>query len=336
MVNPEGRMEGLVRRALEFYGVEAREIGAEQKGYRNRSFRVVTASGEELNLIFYKWEAGILERVKRADALSESVWWAGLPVRHLADERILSLGGDRIARLYHYLPGRTVAWEMFSMNHMKAMGWAMGDLHGVMAGAEVDGLTDALGELGELAERMERYFSGADVRRAMREKLGLEWKNFIKFWGSTVVEELKKLRFQPLHLDLVRGNLLFGEEKLYKVFGRVWEAGSVRLTGVIDFEKAAMGPRVVDLARSFAFLLVDVAGKSEEKIYKYLVESGYVKRGGGKVDWSGGVWEELVRFFLVYDFYKFLRHNPYEFLAENHHFVRTRDILLARGVLKLV
>ena len=59
-----------------------------------------------------------------------------------------------------------------------------------------------------------------------------------------------------------------------------------------------------------------------------------MKRGGGICEPAElGILEPLVAMMLLYDFYKFLRDNPYESLDKNHHFRRTRDILIARKVL---
>ncbi len=46
--------------------------------------------------------------------------------------------------------------------------------------------------------------------------------------------------------------------------------------------------------------------------------------------------EVLVDLFLFYDFYKFLRHNPYESLTDNEHFIRTKAILLRQGLIRTV
>ncbi len=114
------------------------------------------------------------------------------------------------------------------------------------------------------------------------------------------------------------------------------------MTGILDFEKTAYGHPVFDVARTLAFLLVDCEYKGEAKIRKYFLQSGYNKRGtvnfrnpiikhGNR---TTNLLESLIDLFLLYDFYKFLRHNPYEFLEQNHHYKRTRDILLTRNMLE--
>ena len=325
----------LLERALKFYGVLPRKIFDEQKGYRNRSFRVKTIDGEDLNLIFFKSEEGILDRIKRADRLSEVAHLAGLPVRNLFDEKILVMENARhkiYARLYYYLPGETIAWETFTMSHIKTLGWAMSDLHFVWRNV-LEELPLATDELMVQNECMSEYFGGKSIQVAMQEKLGvtIEIGEFRKAKRS--LRATAKLKAQPLHLDLVRGNLLFLKNDNRS--RETWRVGSILLSGVIDFEKAAAGHPILDLARSYAFLVVDVANKPPEKILKYLMESGYRKRGRNDTELDMRLFESLVQFFLVYDFYKFLKHNPYEALQKNHHFVRTRDILIRKNVIKL-
>jgi len=123
-------------------------------------------------------------------------------------------------------------------------------------------------------------------------------------------------------MDFVRGNILFDE--------------GVHITGVLDFEKASHGHPLFDIARTLAFLLVDCKYKTEAQVRKYFLLSGYNKRGTGDFKitaMNARLLEQLVELFLLYDFYKFLRHNPYEALPQNEHFVRTQALLLQRQLL---
>lgn len=325
----------LASRAAKFYGLKPAKIFAVQKGYRNHSFRVRTSNQDDLNLIFYKSEPGILDRIQRADQLSETAHQKGLPVRRLFDPRILTLQNPHrtiYARLYHYLPGQTIAWEMFSMNHIKLLGWAMSDLHHALQSSPIK-LPTAARELTELNQQMIDYFAKPSVKKTLQNKLQLRaaTENFQNF--NQALTQTARQKPQPLHLDLVRGNLLY--KKTPKTNSATWQINSLTLSGIIDFEKAASGAPILDLARSYAFLLVDVAHKSPNKIFKYLVNSGYQKRGQNSITLDPKPFESLTNFFLFHDFYKFLRHNPYESLHQNHHFVQTRNLLLDRKVLKL-
>jgi Ser/Thr protein kinase RdoA (MazF antagonist) len=122
---------------------------------------------------------------------------------------------------------------------------------------------------------------------------------------------------QPLHMDFVRGNILFDDDKI---------------TGILDFEKASLGHVIMDVSRTLAFLLVDCKYKTPEKVRKYFLKSGYFKDTGGKII-NLKLMDLLIEMFLTYDFYKFLRHNPYESLLQNQHYLRTRDILINLGVI---
>jgi hypothetical protein len=94
-----------------------------------------------------------------------------------------------------------------------------------------------------------------------------------------------------------------------------------------------MGSPLIDLARTYAFLLVDCP-KPEAKITKYFLNSGYIKYGESQLPLLPNIFYNLTNFFLIFDFYKFLSHNPYESLEQNYHFCRTRDILLTRNILE--
>jgi hypothetical protein len=60
--------------------------------------------------------------------------------------------------------------------------------------------------------------------------------------------------------------------------------------------------------------------------------SGYDKRGQADLA-NTELLEPLINLFLMYDFYKFLHHNPYESLKDNEHFVRTKLLLIKRRLL---
>lgn len=308
----------MLEQILAAYDVHAAVIGEPQKGYRNASHQV-----GERNLIIYKSEPGILERIKNANAMGAAVAAAGIPARTLADPRILQItAGDRytLAAIYHYLPGETIPWEAYTMAHLKTLGKTMSDMHYALKRYNVAKLPELAEENLQLNQRMLRYFTDPQVARALQQKLGLRVHraDYTKLLATT-----KKLpNQQALHMDFVRGNILF--------------SGST-ITGILDFEKAARGHVLYDIARTLAFLLVDCKYKPEAKVRKYFLQSGYIKRGAGDLRdvkiGSISLLEELTSFFLLHDFYKFLRHNPYESLPHNEHFVRTRAMLLKRRLI---
>ncbi|MBI2797763.1 phosphotransferase [Candidatus Saccharibacteria bacterium] len=322
-------------RALQAYGIQYSNLLPAQKGYRNESYPVLLKDkAKTINLIFYKRDSDILERIKNANRVSEFVADSGMPARQRADERILTLhwaNGVGYVAVYNYLPGQTIPWEAYTQKHLKLLGKTMSDMHSVLSKLDQDKLPNVAEECMSLLERMNAYFESSDVARAMQSKLQLSIDLSVLTKLKKVIDAASMLPAQqPLHMDFVRSNILFNTE-----------GGELKVTGIIDFEKAAFGHPVFDVARTLAFLLVDCKYKDAIKARKYFLYSGYAKRGAAKlaqvhVKYDGqshNLREELVKFFLIHDFYKFLRHNPYEFLAQNEHFVRTQEILLQLNVI---
>jgi Ser/Thr protein kinase RdoA (MazF antagonist) len=177
------------------YQLDAVKIRPPQSGYRNVSYPVELKGGEMVNLIVYKSEPGILARIIAANQISNYLAAAGLPTRQTRG-RILRLaprggGLPRYACLYTYLPGTTIPWEAYTMDHIKLLGLAMSRLHATLASSPL-GPTDHqssaragatsgqsdhanLGSVVEenkaLLERMQRYFAQAGVQSALRAKL---------------------------------------------------------------------------------------------------------------------------------------------------------------------
>ncbi|HSE61290.1 MAG TPA: phosphotransferase [Candidatus Saccharimonadales bacterium] len=299
------------------YGLQPERILPMQKGYRNKSFAMQLPSGSMVNLVIYKTEPGILARIQHANAVSNAVATHNLPARHTADPRILQLKPGTYASLYNYLPGRTIPWEAYTMDHLKQLGKTMGDMHAALTGFEGN-LPSIAHECLALNTRMQRYFAQPQVAKALKHKLTLRLRLFN---ADKLLAQCAALpQQQALHMDFVRGNLLFNDEPI--------------ITGILDFEKTARGHVLFDIARTLAFLLVDCKYKSEQQIRKYFLLSGYQKRSQANLPNAPALLEQLVTFFLIHDFYKFLRHNPYESLPQNEHFTRTRNLLQAQHIIE--
>lgn len=320
----------VVPAVLEKYGITYITIGEAQKGYRNESYPIYLAGGGVINLIFFKREPRIKERIARADTTADCAAKNGLPVRIRYDTRIMQVAANTYAGLYLYMPGKTISWEGYEMKHIKLLGQAMGDLHAALRDMPKPVGPTVNDELVELYERMERYFDDKDVKRAMLQKLGVTIDPRRIHFLRQFVESNKHLPAQQmLHMDMVRGNVLFENAKP----SDRWQIKDVALTGIIDFEKAAYGHPICDVARTLAFLYVDCP-KSTDKIFKYFFQSGYVKRGVNTLT-NGNLLGDFILLFLMHDFYKFLRHTPYESLADNYHYIRTRDLLKSYGMISL-
>ncbi len=322
----------VVSAVLAEYRVNWEEIGPLQRGYRNRSYPVKSESGELVNLIIYKREANILARIRFANSIGEFLSLHGLPARKPLDKRIVVLSNPRgtsYAGLYNYLLGTTIPWESYTMDHIKVLGETMAIMHAALTGYRAPDqvtLPATTKDYIRTYSRMSRYFHRHNVREALQDKLGLSVlpKVFADF--TKLLNRCDKLPSQQaLHMDYVRGNVLFGTNP---------KSGELAVTGILDFEKSSCGPVVLDVARTLAFLLVDCKYKSEPQVHKYFLTSGYQKRGKGRL--SKGELKllgPLVGLFLLHDLYKFLRHNPYESLWQNEHFVSTLNLLDHRGII---
>lgn len=325
-------------RILDRYGLEYTKFHAAQTGYRNRSYRVDLHDGRRLNLILYKSEPRILDRITNANQVSAFLARRDFPVRHLADERIIALrvgSRDKYGALYGYLPGETIPWESYTRHPIKLLGAMLSDMHSALQDfddSELRATADAVDEYEAILGRMEVYFGDRTVRTAIRRKLGvMPDAGCLSRFRATLHEARSLPGRQALHMDFVRGNVLFDRRP---------DSGELFISGVLDFEKTAYGSPVLDIARTLAFLLVDCKFKPEAKVRKYFLHSGYRKRGRNPLPAHtftlGGertdALEALVDLFLFHDLYKFLRHNPYEYLESNEHYVRTRNILVSRGL----
>lgn len=307
---------------LTAFGIGNAQILAAQKGYRNHTIPILMPDGLQLNLIVYKREPEILQKIKNANYVADFLAEQGYPARRTADRRILQMQGSttQYAALYKYLPGKTIPWEAYTMDHIKLLGASLSNMHATLANLAQAELPYVVDECRDLLKRMEKYLADDGVHDAMAAKLGLAILDTTQLRPTlTACVDLPGQR--ALHMDFVRGNILFD--------GR---GDDLRISGVLDFEKTAWGPPVFDIARTLAFLLVDCKYKEADKVRKYFLHSGYNKRGKSSFE-PTPVLENLLDFFLLHDFYKFLRHNPYESLGQNEHFIRTRGFLLKRCLL---
>ncbi len=323
----------VIQRIASAYGLARSRVSAPQKGYRNEAYALGTGS-QTLNLILYKREPGMAERVKRANRVADFAA-ATLPARKTYSPRIITLSHGaytnsytKYGALYHYLPGHTIPWEAYTQTHIKLLGLGLSHLHAALEALHQDNLPDVEDDQLATLEHMEHYFANHGVRTAMAAKLGLKPPKLQPYRNLFAATRRLPDR-QPLHMDFVRGNVLFAPASQTDRL----QLDTIAISGILDFEKTAHGPRWYDIARSYAFMLVDCKYKTPGQVHKYFLYSGYRKRGGFTLPLQRALLEPLVDFFLLHDLYKFLRHNPYESLVRNEHFIRTRDILKQRGVL---
>lgn len=311
------------------YGRHMTKIGRVETGYRNTSFQFDTDTAERLNFILYKHEPDVLSLIKRTNELGGYLASKGLPVRSPIDDRILRVG-RRYGSLYSYIDGETIPWEAYTKKHIKLLGMAMASFHD--AARDYNGnLPDVEDIYSEIIIRMNHYFNDPSVERALATKLQATVQ--LPDFGAIISQARRLERRSVLHMDMVRSNILFQGATLKDHFS----IGDVALSGIIDLEKAARGHVMFDVARTLAFLIVD-CDKPAEDVRKYFLDSGYRKRGKQNLRPvslpSGDLLDSLITLFLTYDFYKFLRQNPYESLPENHHFTRTIAVLREQKVVQ--
>ncbi len=322
----------LIGRILDRYGLRPVAMHEQQKGYRNLIRPVTVDDGRCVNVIVYKREPGIAARICKINRVSRFLANDGFPVREPLDPRITRLRygqHERYAGVYTYLPGSTIPWEAYTKHHIKLLGRTLSDIHASLYAFPEEYIRENAGVADEylrINDRMRIYFADSRVQNSMRQKLNLSIP------VDTFTDFTRLLRTcaslpgqQTLHMDFVRSNILFVDAP--------HEDNPANISGILDMEKAAYGIRAFDVSRTWAFLLVDCKYKAGDKITKYLLHSGYDKRGAIPLDeYSWNMIGCLRDMFLVHDLYKFLRHNPYETLLQNEHFRRTIEVLIGEGI----
>ncbi|KUK79589.1 MAG: Putative homoserine kinase type II (Protein kinase fold)-like protein [Microgenomates bacterium 39_7] len=340
--------DSLVKKVLQQYRIgENFTILKPESGYRN-TVVPIKVGGKTLSIIFYKDEPKILQKIKVSNLISNSLAKKGWPTRHVVSKSshsILKLHHSTqtyYCCLYNYLPGNTINWENYSKKHIKLLGQVLGFLHQDLKLVEVrsDILVDKIYLiLDRNNNKMYKYFTNKEVTDALEQKLKLKVNLKFREKLNSVAAKLKNNHSeQLLHMDFVRGNILFCKQNNYQfvqdsrlIFDDDKKENNQQLaiSGILDFEKVALGPREVELARTLAFLLVDCKYKAPQKVLKYFLYSGYLKRGQQQ-NINVRLVSQLVKHFLFQDFYYFLLHNPYESLPQNEHFTRTCKFLLSQ------
>lgn len=321
----------IVPAVLEKYDLEHLEILPVQKGYRNESYPIILENGRKINIVFYKQEADMSDRIRRANLVSNYLYRNKFPARHNYDNRILVISSPTshtYVSVYTYLPGQTIPWESYTKKHIKLIGNTMNKMHSLMQNIKTEDFPLVKNELIYTLTNISHYFDNTNVQDAAKYKLKIILNNinYQRFY-DLLQEPVLSSNIQVLHMDFVRGNILFDDKNNAPV-----------VTGTIDFEKSAIGNPVFDIARTLAFLIVDCKYKHPDKVKKYFLYSGYKKANESNTLHlpvnNKSILNDLVTLFLIHDLYKFLIHNPYEYLAQNEHYIRTRDALIDRDMIQ--
>jgi Ser/Thr protein kinase RdoA (MazF antagonist) len=234
------------------------------------------------------------------------------------------------------LPGQTIPWEGYTRQHIKLLGAMLSNLHAELTALPLVGYPAVAEQYLKYCQSMQLYFTDPGVKASLNRKLGLNLNPAIFEQAKQLLSASNELKQQQvLHMDFVRSNILFTATK------RRHQPTDLLISGVLDFEKTAYGHPLFDIARTLAFLLVDCKYKTATQVRKYFLLSGYQKRGTSQLPHvrihgakrNDDLLENLIGQFLMYDFYKFLKHNPYEDLINNDHFLRTCNQLLTRQLI---
>lgn len=315
----------LVLKIIEKLNLKVKTISGPYRGYRNSNYKLVTQS-EILNLVIFNNEIGSIETIQIQNKACSELAKLNLSFQiRYPKSRIIQIINninkknkfETLACLYNYIEGQTISWESYTSSRLKQIGKCLAELHLGFEALNFDRkLFSKLPSQKQICLdqtiEMKSYFARLEVKLAIYKKLGIVLNvNFDKL--KSLISNIESEN-QILHMDFVRGNI-------------IWDEDQNRIVGTIDFEKMSLGKVEFDIARTLAFLIIDSKYKLEHEVREKFLASY-----GNSFDMN--LVEKLVMFYLIYDFYKFLKHNPYESLNENEHFVRTRDLLLKKFLLK--
>ena len=330
------RLELLLKKK---YNYKVESIKKLVGGYRNTCFQIHSGD-EKLLLVIYKREEGIKQTIKNAHTVAKFLSQSNFPVRipkstNTGKEyiRIKGKDGYHFVSLYNYLEGRTIPWEAYTRRHLKSIGKTLSDMHHNLQ--QIRNKHQQISQLPKWEEiteaeivAMKKYFKKVEPWIEKKLEVKLDWEKLEKIF-KRLIPDVITFRPNILHYDFVRGNILFSQRLNKKL-------DVYPITGILDFEKVCIGPEIADIARSLAFLIIDCKFKDEVTVRKRFLISGYERRGKSKLPFAGvedPVLDNLLCFFWLRDFWKFLVHNPYEDLYINEHYVRTRDRLVESGIL---
>lgn len=310
----------------EKYGVKLQLVKKYDDGFRNDVFKVKGEGSEKFFvLIVYKKEEGIEKIIQNAHDTAQFLQTKNFPARVplvSKDKNFYESFSGRFLGLYPLLDGETIPWEAYKRRHLKSIGKTLSDIHFEFQNFDQKNLPLWKDEILREINFMGKYFKKVEPWINKKLNLALDWEKI-----NTVLEtslEIKQKNI-ALHYDFVRGNILFSD--------KILKDDTYEITGMIDFEKVCIGPAIVDITRTLSFLIIDCKFKNEEEVKKWFLLRGYLKRGKFKVKINKFLLEKLLKIFWFRDFYKFLLHNPYEYLNQNEHYTRTAAKLLERGIL---
>ena len=312
------------------YKVDVKELIKLDGGFRNECFKVDDGKRNYIFIIYKKGKSiksSITNAHFVAEYLKKKSFPTRVPIQTENNEKIIQIeceDGMHFASLYNYLSGETIPWEAYTRRHIKSIGKTLSDMHFYLRNVDIPSelhfknwKSDTIKEI----KLMRKYFKDVEPWIEKKLKVKLNWNVIDKlFQFIKTIEQHDKC---ILHYDFVRGNILFSDRLNKKL-------DTYPICGILDFEKVCLGPKVADIARTLAFLIIDCKYKNERTVRKRFLKSGYRKRGKSDFFEDSKKLDMLIHYFWLRDFWKFLVHNPYEYLHMNEHYKRTAEKLLKK------
>ncbi len=331
--------ENIKRITRDNYGIIIDKLEKLEGGFRNHCFKAKSTRRVYV-VIVYKREKNIKQVIENAHFvakyLSKNGFKTRIPIKDKKGREFIKYqfdDGYHCLALYEYIDGVTIPWEAYTRRHLKSIGKTLSDMHSVLNLKNVKKTLDSLPIWKDITRReiklMENYFHEVEFWIEKKLEIQINLREVNKLFND--LNDLLNENYNNyiLHYDFVRGNILFSENlderlDIYPV------------VGILDFEKVCIGPKLADISRTLAFLIIDCKYKKEKKVKNRFLISGYEKRGKEELnskDLDDVRLQKLMKFFWLRDFWKFLLHNPYEFLYMNEHYIRTRDRLIKSGLI---
>ncbi len=299
--------------------IEHYELTHIQQGYMNNVYKFSctdkNSEKKDYIVIFYNKNRynstqarAFLEEV---NAVTRFLSTSGFDCRtsiELEGQHLKVIEGGRFMAIYNYLPGWTIAWESYTRRHLRSLGMQMKRMHELLSIYTERNEIKNIAKWGDYlvldSARMREYF--LDNKESIKRKLGysINFDQIDKLVKSMHSSSKKDKYQQLIHMDFVRGNILFRDRKEEEIY---------EITGVLDFEKMLVGQVEIDVARTYAFLIIDCKYKSHDEINNYFMT---------EVGVEFYAITHFVNYFWMRDLWKHLQCNPYESLCENEHYIR--------------
>lgn len=209
----------------------------------------MVTQNEILNLVIFNNEIGSIETIQIQNKACSELAKLNLSFQiRYPKSRIIQIinkknNFETLACLYNYIEGQTISWENYTSSRLKQIGKCLAELHLGFEALNFDRrLLSKLYPQKQICldqtREMKSYFARLEVKLAMYKKLGIILNvNFEKL--ESLVSQIESEN-KVLHMDFVRGNI-------------IWDEDQNRIVGIIDFEKMSLGKVEFDIARTLVF-----------------------------------------------------------------------------------